>query len=344
MTFDRPLLLLALLAVPVAAALYVLAQRRRARHAVVFTHLEVLATVAGGRSWRRVVAPVLALLSLAALCAALARPHVETLVPRERATIVLVVDVSRSMHAKDVAPTRLAAAQEAVRTFLDRVPERLRVGLIAFSGDAQVAAPPTTDHELVRASLDQIDLYPGYGGTAIGDALALAVELAEAATGDGSGGGGEGGTGQTIAFRTAAPAQAEPDELAAILFLSDGAQTRGVLEPLQGADLARQAGVPVYTISLGTPEGTVTGNFGGFQQTIPVPPDPVTLNAIAETTGGKFFAARTAEALEAAYVELGSALGREPGTREATSWFLAAAAAALAAALLAAALWSPRLP
>ena len=342
MSFERPLLLLALLVVPAAVALYLLAQRRRARYAVVFTNLEVLAAVAGGRSWRRLVAPLLALLALAVLCAALARPHVETMVPRERATVVLVVDVSRSMHAKDVAPTRLAAAQEALRTFLDRVPDRLRVALVAFAGDAQVAAPPTTDHELVRNSLDQIDLYPGYSGTAIGDALALAVELAEQATGGGSGT--DSGNGQTIAFRTPAAVEPAGDELAAILFLSDGAQTRGVLEPLQGAELAKEAGVPVYTISLGTPEGTVTGNFGGFEQTIPVPPDPVTLNAIADTTGGKFFAARDAEALEAAYAELGSALGREPGEREATAWFLAVAAAALAAALLAAALWSPRLP
>jgi Ca-activated chloride channel homolog len=344
MTFERPLLLLALLAVPAAAVLLWLVQRRRARHAVTFTNLEVLAAVAEGRSWRRLVPPVLALLALGTACAALARPHVETLVPRERATVVLVVDVSRSMHAKDVEPTRLAAAQEALHTFLDRVPERLRVGLVAFAGDAQVAAPPTTNHELVRQSLDQIDLFPGYSGTAIGDALALAVELAEQATGDGVGNGDEGGDGQTIAFRTSAQAPAAEDDIAAILFLSDGAQTRGVLEPLDGAQLAKEAGVPVYTISLGTPEGTVTGNFGGFEQTIPVPPDPLTLSAIAETTGGTFFAARTAEALEAAYVELGSALGREPGEREATSWFLAAAAAALAAALLAAALWSPRLP
>jgi Ca-activated chloride channel homolog len=340
-SFERPWLLLALLAVPVAVVLYLLVQRRRARYAVVFTNIEVLAAVAGGRSWRRLVAPILALLSLAALCAALARPHVETMVPRERATVVLVVDVSRSMHAEDVAPTRLAAAQEALNTFLDRVPERLRVALVAFAGDAQVAAPPTTDHELVRGSLDRIDLYSGYSGTAIGDALALAVELAEQATGGGSGS--DTGTGQTIAFRTAAVEPAE-EELAAILFLSDGAQTRGVLEPQQGAELARDAGVPVYTISLGTPEGTVTGNFGGFEQTIPVPPDPITLNSIAETTGGKFFAARDAKSLEAAYAELGSALGREPGEREATAWFLAVAAAALAAALLAAALWSPRLP
>lgn len=343
MSFERPLLLLALLAVPVAVGLYLLAERRRARYVVTFTNLDVLAAVAGGRNWRRLVPPAFALLAFAVLAGALARPHVDTLVPRERATVILVVDVSRSMHAEDVAPTRLAAAQEAVRTFLDRVPPRLRVGLIAFAGDPQVASPPTTDRELLRASVDSIDLFPGYSGTAIGDALALAVELAEQATGDGSGTGGD-GDGQTIAFRTAAPAPSAADSVASILFLSDGSQTRGFLEPLQGAELARTAGIPVYTISLGTQEGTVTGNFGGFQQTIPVPPDPVTLNAIAEETGGKFFAARDAGALEAAYAELGSSLGREPGRREATAWFLAAAAGLLTAALLFGALWSPRLP
>ena len=342
MSFDRPFLLLALLALPLAVGLYVLAERRRARYAVTFTNLEVLAAVAGGRPWRRFVPPALLLLALAAVCVGLARPHIERLVPRERATVILVVDVSRSMQARDVRPTRLAAAQEAVRTFLDRVPDRLRVALVAFAGDPQVAAPPTLDHELVRASLDQIHLYPGYSGTAIGDALALAVELAEQATGGGSGGGD--GTGQTIAYRTVAPAPAPEEAIAAIAFLSDGSQTRGFLEPHEGAALAKEAGVPVYTISLGTPEGTVTGNFGGFQETIPVPPDPVTMAEIAETTGGKFFAARDAGALEAVYEELGSSLGREPGQAEITAWLLAAAAAALAAALLLSALWSPRLP
>jgi Ca-activated chloride channel family protein len=319
-SFERPLLLLALLAVPVAVGLYLLAERRRARYAVTFTNLEVLAAVADGRNWRRLVPPALALLAFAVLAAALARPHVDTLVPRERATVILVVDVSRSMHAEDVAPTRL----------------------IAFAGDPQVAAPPTTDRELLHASLDSIDLFPGYSGTAIGDALALAVELAEQATGGGGTGGD--GDGQTIALRTAAPAPSAEESVASILFLSDGSQTRGFLEPLQGAELARTAGIPVFTISLGTQEGTVTGNFGGFQQTIPVPPDPVTLRAIAEETGGKFFAARDAGALEAAYAELGSSLGREPGRREATAWFLAGAAGLLTAALLLGALWSPRLP
>jgi Ca-activated chloride channel family protein len=129
-----------------------------------------------------------------------------------------------------------------------------------------------------------------------------------------------------------------------VLFLSDGSQTRGVLQPLEGAARAKAARIPVYTIALGTPEGTITRYFGGFQRTIPVPPDPETLSAIAEETGGKFFDARSAQAVRSAYAHLGSTLGRVPGHREITFAFLAAAAALLVGALGLAALWSPRLP
>jgi Ca-activated chloride channel family protein len=375
MSFERPLLLLALLVVPVAVLLYVLAERRRMRYAVRFTNLEVLAAVAatgGGRAWRRYVPPLLLLLALAALVAGLARPQAETMVAQERATVILVIDDSRSMQAKDVRPTRLAAAQTAVRTFLDRVPERLRVGLVVFAGEAHVAAPPTTDRDLVRRSVDEIGFFSGFGGTAIGDALATAVELGQQSTGDGDEP--EEGTppGQVISYRTAAPspAPADAEGLVSILFLSDGSQTRGLLQPLEGANLAKEAGYRVYTVALGTPEGTVTlpGGFGfggpgtdpGFIQppdpnmptpdpglgdrTIPVPPDPETLRAIAQTTGGEFSEARTADSLEKVYEKLGSQLGRRPGEREVTHLALAAAAALLVAAGLLSALWSPRLP
>ena len=129
-----------------------------------------------------------------------------------------------------------------------------------------------------------------------------------------------------------------------VLFLSDGSQTRGVLQPLEGAARAKAARIPVYTIALGTPEGTITRDFGGFQRTIPVPPDPAILSAIAEDTGGRFFDARSAEALQSAYSHLGSTLGRVPGHTEVTYAFLALAAALLVAAGVLAALWSPRLP
>lgn len=344
MSFAHPLLLLTLLALPAAVALYVLAERRRMRYAIRFTNLDVLAGVVAGRSWRRYVPPALFLFALTALCVGVARPQRETLVPRDRATVVLVVDVSRSMEAKDVKPTRIGAAQAALRSFLDRVPKRLQVGLIAFAGEPEVATPPTTDHQLVREALDTIRWYPSFGGTAIGDALAAAVRLGQQAV--------AGDNGNLASARAAAPTSARG--AVSILFLSDGAQTRGDLEPLQGADRAKSAGIPVYTVALGTPGGTLDfgGGPGGFPtldpnangRRVPVPPDPATLKAIADRTGGGFFAARSAESLQAAYKHLGSRLGRKPGRGEITYGFLAAAAGLLIAAGLLSAAWSPRLP
>src|SRR5262245_34250109 len=131
MSFGNPLLLLALLIVPAAVLVYWLAERRRMRYAVKYTNVDVLAEVAGGGgAWRRFVPPVLFLLALAIVAAAVARPKVDRLVAEERATVILVIDESRSMQARDVKPTRLAAAQQAVRTFLDHAPKNLRVGLV----------------------------------------------------------------------------------------------------------------------------------------------------------------------------------------------------------------------
>jgi Ca-activated chloride channel family protein len=344
-TFERPFLLLTLLLVPLAVALFVIAERRRMRYAIRFTNVDVLAGVVRGRIWRQYVPPVLFLLALAALCIGMARPQRTTLVPKDRATVILVVDVSRSMESKDVKPSRIGAATAAVRTFLDKVPDRLQVGLIAFAGDPAVAAPPTTDHSLVRDALRTLEWYPSFGGTAIGDALAEAVRLGQEAVGSGNG--------NLASATTAAPA-VRTHGLVSILFLSDGAQTRGQLLPLEGADRAKAAGIPVYTVALGTPNGTLQFGFsrppqgfpGGFGQgrRVPVPPDPDTLRAIANRTGGQFFAARSAKSLQAAYSKLGSRLGRKPGKTEVTYGFLVAAAGLLIAAGLLSAAWSPRLP
>ncbi len=259
MTFAHPLLLLTLLAVPVAVGLYLLAERRRMRYAIRFTNVDVLAGVLRGRVWRQYIPPALFLLAVAALCVGVARPERTTLVPKDRATVILVVDVSRSMEAKDVKPSRIGAAAAAVRLFLDKVPDRLQVGLIAFAGDPAVAAPPTTDHRLVREALDTLQWYPSFGGTAIGDALAEAVRLGQEAVG--------GGNGNLASVRTAAPDQTKG--LVSILFLSDGAQTRGELLPLDGADRARAAGIPVYTVALGTPHGTLRFGFSQPPQGFP---------------------------------------------------------------------------
>jgi Ca-activated chloride channel homolog len=335
MTFERPWFLLTLLVLPLLALLYVWLQRRRSRYPVSFTNLAVLREVVGTRRpWRRWVAPVLVLLALAALLVGVARPQVDGMVPQDRATVVLVLDVSRSMEARDVKPNRIGAAKRAIRLFLDRAPDRLRVGMVVFAGVPQVASPPTTDHEQVSVSLDNLGDYATFGGTAIGDALSMAVDVGRDA----------------IQSDPEAPPVngASESKLVSILFLSDGAQREGVLQPLEGAQLAKEAGMPVYTVALGTPNGTVAGGGGGFfpfaPERIPVPPDTETLRAIAETTGGEFTEARDAETVDNAYEKLGSNLGRRRADKEVTYVFLGVAAALLVAAGALSALWSPRLP
>ena len=344
MSFGQPLFLLTLLVLPLVAGLYWLSQRRRARYAVTFTNVDVLASVvARAPRWRRYVAPLVFLLALAALCVGLARPNVTKLVPSQQAAVILVVDVSGSMQATDVRPTRLGAAQKAVEIFLDHAPSKLRIGLVAFSGEVSVATPPTTDHNLVRQAAQSLGEFLDFRGTAIGDALSVAVQLAQQAVGPTK----PASSGTTIAYHPKGP-----QSPASILMLSDGKQNRGILTPEQGAAQAKAAGIPVYTVALGTPNGTLNmrdfggqfpGGFGGGGQ-IPVPPDPATLRAIATTTGGKFTEARNAKTLNDAYSRLGSRLGRKQGKSEITNELVLVAALLLVGAGGLTALWAPRLP
>jgi Ca-activated chloride channel family protein len=355
-SFKSPWMLLGLLVLALAVGLWTLAERRRARYTVRYTNLDVLASVvSGGRWWLRYVPPAFVALGLAVLIVGIARPELTRTVLREKATVILVVDTSRSMQARDVTPTRLGAAQEALRTFLDEAPSDLRVGLVVFAGEAQVASPPTKDHALVESAIADIDQFLVYGGTAIGDALQTAVLLGRQVTdlapsNDGS----VTMPASSRVSRTLAQATGKcGDEKSpvSILFLSDGAQTRGLLQPLEGADLARDACFPVYTIALGTPQGVIErGAFGGIpgapqsDQVIPVPPDPETLRQIAKRTGGEFSEARSADALERAYRNLGSSLGRETGKSEITWLFVAIAATLLLIATAIGTFVSPRLP
>ena len=199
-------------------------------------------------------AAIVFLVAVATLCVAVARPHVRTTAPDERATIVLVLDVSGSMQANDVKPTRLAAAQQALRIFLKKVPSRVRLALILFAGEAEVAAPPTRDHALVLQAVDDAGVQlGGGGGTAIGDALAAAVRLGLSSAGIGSSRG-------LAAYHPVAAPPSPSSTLVTILFLSDGHQTRGELQPLQGAEVARRAGIPVNTVALGTRGATITNS------------------------------------------------------------------------------------
>jgi Ca-activated chloride channel family protein len=238
------------------------------------------------------------------------------------------------MLSTDVRPTRLDAAKTAARRFLERAPDKLRVGLVTFSGDVSVGAVPTRDRERVRRSVAEISRWQAGGGTAIGDALARAVELGRSAFGE---------TGGTQGANSKVPENA-----VSILFLSDGRQNRGLLPPAEGASRAAEAGIPVFTVALGTDRpdgggGGAPGSFGGFGGFNRVP-DRATLRAIAEATDGEYFAARSAAALESAYRRLGSELGHEDRPTEVTALFVGAAAVVLTAAAALARLAAPGLP
>ena len=204
--------------------------------------------------------------------------------------------------------------------------QRDRVGLVTFAGEPTVAAVPTHDRALLHASVDAINPFQsGGGGTAIGDALARSVELARESFRERGG--------------TEAPSTGTVSGVT-ILFLSDGRQFRGILPPEAGAALAKRAGIPVYTVALGTDDPSEQAGVFGFAQT----PDRETLRAIAKTTGGEYFAARSAGALSAAYDDLGSRLGRAKQRTEVTFLVVAVAALALTGAVLLSRLWAPALP
>jgi Ca-activated chloride channel homolog len=330
-SFTSPWLLLALLVVPATLVLALWLDRRRARYAVAFTNLDLLASVAGTRrSWRRWLPLALFLLALAAASTALARPRATLSVPSSRATVVLLVDVSGSMRAADVKPTRLGAAQEAIRRFLKGLPSKYRVGLVTFSSEPYVAAPLTHDRQLVLEGLLLGDASFGQG-TAIGDALARSVELLQPVVTDGD-----------LAPAPGSPAPPlDPDRpLSAILLLSDGAQTRGTLAPLAGAARAKSYGIPVYTVALGTPDGVL--NRGGFSR--PVPPDPATLRQIAQATGGEFFATQSETRLNSVYEDLASRLGHRNEWRELSFALVGLAALFALAAGALSLVWNQRLP
>lgn len=327
MSFEVPLALLGL-AVPVLGlAAYWWYQRRPDRYAVRYPNLSVLAAAAGSRvTWRRHVPAALLALALAALAVGFARPTMPFAAVKEGATVILVVDVSGSMRAEDVEPSRIEAAKEAMREFVEESPDSLRVGVVSFTDDAQVVVPPTTDHDLLQSGIDT--LTPGFG-TALGDGIGRAVEVAQTPV-EGAG--------------PAPPPAAEDERVAAIVVLSDGAQTRGILSPDDAAARAVSARMSVYTVALGTDEGEIEVFRFGQTQRIPVPPDRETLARIAEATGGQAFDARDAGRLNEVYGELGSTVGREDEEREVTVAFVAAGAALLLAAGAFAGAWMPRLP
>jgi Ca-activated chloride channel family protein len=325
MSFASPALLLALLVVPLTLAFLLMQRRRRARYPLVFTNLKVLASVVEPRrSWRSWLPVGLLLLALATAATAVARPRVELTVPAQNATVVLVVDVSGSMRANDVKPSRLDAAVAAMQTFITKLPKQVRVGLVAFSSDAQVLTAPTTDRTAISDGLSYLS---PEAATALGDGLDAGVRL-------------------IVRSLAAVGVHHEAGRFlpAAIVLESDGAQNRGNATPEQAAEYAKQQGVRIYGVALGTPHGTVDFGFGLYQNSIPVPPDPATVQAVSRISGGRSYTARNANRVIDVYKTLGSSLGRKTERREISSWFAMAAAALLIAAVALTRLWSGPLP
>ena len=254
---------------------------------------------------------------------------------------MLAMDTSRSMLATDVAPDRMTAAKASAAAFIDGLPAGFRVGLVAFSTEARLIVAPTTDRGQLQAALNGLR---ADGGTALGDAIALSVEAADLAPGT---------TGRPAAAPQSPGAPSpSPDSagdqgapLVATVLLSDGKASTGLLEPLDAASDAAARGVPVYTIALGTASGTVDVQDGnGRTQTLRVPPDTATLEAIAEDTGARFFEAPTSEDLAAIYQGLGSRVGSTMEEQEVTQWFAAGALLMVMAGAGLAAFWFNRIP
>lgn len=293
MSFREPLLLLGLLLVPVAVLAYLAAQRRRRRYAVRYSNVDVLATVAG-RTWGRHVPAALALLALATLLVGLGRPERTVAAPQRQGTVVMVTDTSGSMDATDVPPSRLKAAQAAARALARKLPEEFRLGLVTFNSVAEQQVAPTTDRGQVAAAIDGLRVR---GATAMGDGLQVGLESARVPVTD-----------------TAGRARRLP---AVLVLLSDGMSTRGNADPVDVADRAKQLKIPIYTIALGTQQGVLNRNG----RSVPVPPDTVTLRDIAETTGGRYFAAPSAARLETIYANLGERFSTRKEKQEVTAAF-----------------------
>ena len=319
MSFSSPEYLLALMLLPLLVGAYVWRERQRQRSVAAWANPALVPNLIDRAPGRRRHIPVaLLLLALGVMIVGVARPHATVNVQREEATVLLAMDVSRSMGATDVPPTRLQAAKTAAIEFADKVPKKFRIGVVAFSTRAQVALPPTADRELLKSALGS--LHTGEG-TAIGDAIALSASLGRRQRADG----------------VVPPTS--------VLLISDGARDGGRRAPLAAARQAKAQHVPVYTILLGTPNGVVQHKLpGGYTETIRVPPSAQTLQAIARTSGGEFFTASNDRRLGDVYDALRSRLGHKRQSREITDGFAGGAALLLLGAGALSALWFRRVP
>jgi Ca-activated chloride channel homolog len=313
---------LVLLAAPILLFVaYVVAQRARRKYAVRFTSVDLLASVAPRRAgWQRHVPAAALLAALVLLVIGFAQPARVLRTPRQRATVVLTLDVSGSMVADDVAPTRLAAAQQAARGFVNALPSGIQLAVVSFSTGASLLVAPTTDRNAAIAAINGLQ---AGGGTATGNAITLSLDALKNVPHGANG-------------------KAPP---AAIVLESDGSPTigSGDQSPQQSVAnataAAKKAGVPISTIAFGTPDGMVTVRG----QTIPVPADPASMAQIASDSGGQTFTAQSANQLKSVYTKIGRVVGYDTHQREITAWFTGIALAMALLAAIGALIWSQRI-
>jgi Ca-activated chloride channel homolog len=321
--FAHPWWFLFLLVVVVVAALYVVMQLARQRRMLRFANTELLDSVAPKRpNALRHLSAILLVLSLLLFTVALAGPTTDVRIPRNRAVVMLVIDVSQSMRATDVAPNRMAAAQEAAKQFADELTPGINLGLIEYAGTATVLVQPTTNRQATKVGLDKLQFADR---TATGEGIFTAL--------------------QAIATVGAVIGGGDKPPPARIVLFSDGKETMPTNPDnpkgaFTAARTAKDQGVPISTISFGTPYGFVEIN----DQRQPVPVDDTTMKKVAELSGGNWYNAGSLAELKAVYASLQQQIGYETIKGDASASWLRLGALVLALAGLAALLINRRLP
>ena len=353
MRFQWPELLWLLLLVPVLVGAYLYALRRKKKASFRFASLMLVRDAIGpGQTIRRHLPPALILVAMIAAIVAMARPSATLTLPSEYMTLILAIDVSRSMQAADVAPNRITAAQQAVRAFIEELPRNVRMGIVSFAGTAQVVQTPTENREDLLNAVNRFQLQRA---TATGSGLLVSlaqllpdagIDL-ESAVFDSSFSRWGGGAASLDKARKKDDKAAKKDftpvppgsyASGAIILLSDGRRTTGP-DPLEAAKLAADRGVRVYTVGFGTKEG---GLIGGEDWSFYVRLDEDTLKSVAAITGAEYFYAGTADDLKKVYQNLQSKIGLEKRDTEIGALFSALTVLLVVLAAVLSMLWFHR--
>ena len=347
MSFLWPQYLWLLLALPVLVLLYLWLLGRKKRNALRYASLSIVKEAMGpSNRWRRHVPPAMFLVAVGAMLLAVSRPLATITLPSNQATVILAIDVSLSMRATDVKPTRMVAAQEAAKAFLKDMPKNVRVGIVTFAGTAQVVQRPTQDKDDLIAAIDRFQMQYG---TAIGNGIIMAlselfpdegIDLGDITYGTNR------RRGRSLdeqqpkkPKKEFIPVPPGSYDSAAIIMLTDGRRTTGV-DTQEAAKMAADHGVRVYSIGLGTVDGVATG-FDGWSMYLKL--DEPALKAVATATNAEYFYAGDADALKKVYEKLSARLLVEKRETEITSLLSMAAALLVVASAALSMLWFNRI-